>query len=186
MVRSTDSGATWTTKGLPFTSVQAIGFLTENHGWMGGYVSTLGENFPILETFDGGDNWVDTGVGSNLNRVFILSDQLAYASGATIYKYSNNPLSNPYFTETNRIPLHAVVQPNPVKDKLNVSITFTDSDHIVIELYDVAGHFLKSLKTEKITQAGIRDFTFDFPYPSGAYLLNLHNDTGRQSVKFIK
>lgn len=186
MIRSIDGGANWISKEVPFTSVQAVGFLTETHGWMGGYTSSLSTIFPFLETTDGGDTWFDAGVGSNLNRIFFLSDNLAYASGATIYKFSESSLSNPNFTESNRIPLQVNILPNPVKDKLNVSITFTQSDHIVLELYDVTGKFIKSLKSDRIKDASTQRYSFDFPYPSGTYLLNLHNDTGRQSVKFIK
>lgn len=186
MLRSVDGGQNWISKPLPYVSVQAIGFVNENHGWMGGYVSTVGENFPILETTDGGDTWVDTGVGSNLNRVFVLSDQLAYASGTTIYKYSDVNLSAGNFHEQNRIPLKATVSPNPIKDKLNLTVEFTEPDHLVVELYDATGRFVKQLKLDEITTAGKRNYSFDFPYASGAYLLNLHNNTGRQSIKFIK
>lgn len=186
MIRSLDAGATWISKEVPFTSVQAVGFLTETRGWMGGYTSTLGTNFPFMETNDGGETWTDAGVGGNLNRIFFLSDNLAYAAGATVYKFSENSLSNSSFTETTRVPLAVKILPNPVKDKLNFSIDFPSNDHIVIEVYDAAGKFIKSLKVETIDQPGIKNYSFDFPYAAGAYLLNLHNDTGRQSVKFIK
>ena len=185
MIRSTDAGVNWISKEVPYASVQGIGFLTETHGWVGGYTAT-GAIFPFLETNDGGDTWVDAGVGSNINRIFFLSDHLAYASGATIYKFSESNLSNPHFTETNRIPLQVSILPNPVKDKLNVSITFTQSDHMKLELYDATGKFIKSLKNELIKNPSTQHYTFDFPYPAGTYLLNLHNDTGRQSLKFIK
>ncbi|WP_309640548.1 YCF48-related protein [Flavobacterium sp.] len=186
MIRSLDGGANWISKEVPFTSVQGIGFLTETHGWVGGYTATIGTNFPFMETNDGGDTWTDAGVGGNLNRIFFLSDHLAYASGATIYKFSESSLSNPNFVETNRVPLKVDVLPNPIKDKLNVSITFTQNDHIVLELYDATGRFIKSLKNDVIKNPSTKNYSFDFPYPSGTYLLNLHNDTGRQSVKFIK
>ena len=186
MIRSLDAGVNWITKEVPFTSVQAVGFLTETHGWMGGYTSTIGTNFPFLETNDGGDTWTDPGVGGNLNRIIFRSSTLAYASGATIYKFSENNLSNPNFVETTRVPLKVAILPNPVKDKLNISIEFPQNDHVVIELYDVTGRLLKSLKRDIIEIPGIKNYSFDFPYPSGTYMINLHNETGRQSVKFIK
>ncbi len=186
MLRSTDSGANWISKPVPYASVQGIGFMTENHGWVGGYRATADLIFPILETTDGGDTWTDVGVGSNLNRVFILSDHLAYASGATVYKYSDENLANPNFIENNRIPLKVKITPNPVKDKLNFSIEFNENDHVVIELYDAVGHFIKTFKVDNIENRSTKNYSFDFPYASGAYLLNVHNNTGRQSVKFIK
>lgn len=186
MIRSLDAGANWISKEVPYTSVQAVGFLTETHGWMGGYTSTIGTNFPFMETQDGGETWTDAGVGGNLNRIFFLSNNLAYASGATVYKFSEGSLSNDSFTESTRVPLNVKILPNPVKDKLNIAIEFTSNDHIVLEIYDATGKFIKSLKVDTIEKAGIKNYSFDFPYASGAYLLNLHNDTGRQSVKFVK
>jgi len=162
MIRSTDGGVNWVSKEVPFTSVQAVGFLTETHGWMGGYTSTIGTNFPFMETTDGGDTWTDAGVGGNLNRIFFLSDHLAYASGATIYKFSENNLSDPNFTETTRVPLKVEILPNPVKDKLNVSIAFKENDHLVLELYDASGRFIKFLKRDIIQNPSMKQYAFDF------------------------
>ncbi len=186
IVKSVDNGLNWVSKEVPYASVQAVGFLTENHGWAGGYTSTVGTNFPILETFDGGDTWADTGVGSNLNRIFILHNNLVYASGATIYKYSESNLANANFIEKNRVPLKASIQPNPIKDKLNLSIDFPESDHFLITLYDARGRLIKELKKDDINAKGTKNYSFDFPYPSGVYLIDIHNNTGRQSLKVLK
>ena len=185
LVKSTDNGISWISKELPYTSIQAVGFVTENHGWMGGYTEAV-TSMPFLETIDGGATWNEIGVGSNLNRIFIFNDQLAYASGTTIYKFSDNNLATPKFSESNRKALITSVQPNPIKDKLNLTVIFDKIDHIVIELYDESGRFIKMLQKDEIKKAETMNYTFDFPYPKGVYILNLHNDTGRQSVKFVK
>ena len=179
LIRSLDAGATWISKIFPDTEVQAVGFITENHGWMGGHYTGL------YETIDGGNNWVNTSVGSNLNRIFIINDNLAYACGTTIYKFSTT-LSTAEFTEQDRILLKASVIPNPVADKLNLSIEFKGNDHVVIELYDNLGRFIKELALDTITTSMIKNYTFNFPYPSGMYYINLHTNTGRQSLKVIK
>ena len=180
LVRTLDNGATWTSHDVPDTDIQGVGFITENHGWMGGHAS------PFLETTDGGATWTDIGVGSNLNRIFIINENLAYASGATIYKFSDQQLGNKPFTEKARTPLKAKVTPNPVKDKLSVTIEFVDSDHVVLELYDVSGKRVKELQRDDIASASKKTYTFDFPYASGTYFVNIHTNTGRQSVKFVK
>lgn len=180
LVRSLDKGVTWTSKNVPDTDIQAVGFITENHGWMGGHHSSF------LETTDGGDTWTDIGVGSSLNRIFILRNDLAYASGRTVYKFSNDLLGNTPFTEKGRTPLKASVIPNPVKDKLNVTIEFIESDHLRLELYDALGHRIKELQRDDISSASKKTYTFDFPYASGVYIVNLHTNTGRQSIKFVK
>jgi len=180
LVRTLDNGANWTSHDVPDTDIQAVGFLTEDHGFMGGHAS------PFLETNDGGATWTDIGVGSNLNRIFIIHDDLAFASGATIYKFSDQQLGTKPFTEKARTPLKAAVAPNPVRDKLSVAIEFVDSDHVVLELYDVSGKRIKELQRDVIGSASKKTYTFDFPYASGTYYVNIHTNTGRQSVKFVK
>jgi hypothetical protein len=170
----------WTSKNFPDINVQAVGFLSETHGWMGGHITGF------YETTDGGDTWVNTNVGSNLNRIVILKDNLAYASGTTIYKFSEGSLAVPNFVEKDRTPLHAAIHPNPIKDKLNLTMTFNESDHVIIELYDSVGHLIKELYKDDIPKATSKTYTFDFPYAAGVYIINLHTNTGRQSIKFVK
>ncbi|HEX8269447.1 MAG TPA: T9SS type A sorting domain-containing protein [Flavobacterium sp.] len=180
LIKSTDAGVTWVSKSVPDTDIQGVGFISETHGWMGGH------NSPFLETFDAGDTWTDVGIGSNLNRIFIINENLAYASGTTIYKYTDPSLAVVDFAEQARQPLKATVNPNPVRDKLTVTIDFDESDHLILELYDNAGHLITELFKDEIVSESTKTYTFDFPYASGVYILNLHTNTGRQSMKFVK
>ncbi|MFT3795518.1 YCF48-related protein [Flavobacterium sp.] len=179
LVRTLDGGTNWTSHEVPDTDIQAVGFLTADHGWMGGH------NSEFLETTDGGQTWTNIHVGSNLNRIQIMSNNLAYASGTTVYKFTND-LGNAAFVEKARTPLKAAVNPNPVKDKLHVTIEFTEADHLRLELYDASGRRIKELQRDDIAAAGKKSYTFDFPYASGVYLINLHTNTGRQSIRFVK
>ena len=180
LLKSTNGGLNWTTKNFPYDDdVQAVGFLTENHGWMGGH------DTGFYETFDGGDTWTNTNVGSNLNKILFVNDNLAYACGTTVYKMTNTFDVNE-FQEHARIPLDVRVSPNPIKDKLNLEIDFRGNDHLVLELYAVDGKLIKQLKLDLIEAAGTKRYTFDFPYEGGIYILNLHTNTGRQSVKITK
>jgi photosystem II stability/assembly factor-like uncharacterized protein len=180
LIKSNDNGITWSSKEVPDTDIQAVGFLTEKHGWMGGHHSSF------LETLDGGDTWNSLSVGSNLNRIFIINDHLAFASGTTIYKFSDATLSTSAFVEKDRVPLIATIQPNPVKDKLQITIEFNESDHLILELYSVLGTQLKTLVKENIDVPSKKTYSFDFPYAPGIYIVNLHTNTGRQSIKFVK
>lgn len=179
-IKSTDNGVNWVTKTAPETIIQAMGFISENHGWIGGHTTGF------YETTDGGDTWINTNVGSNLNRIFIINDHLAYASGSTIYKFSEAPLGTADFKETPRIPLRASVLPNPIKDKLNIEIEFLESDHLVLDLYDALGHHIKLLQKDNINASVKKLYSFDFPYARGVYFVDIHTNTGRQSIKFIK
>jgi hypothetical protein len=116
----------------------------------------------------------------------ILKDNLAYASGTTVYKFSEGSLAVTDFIEKDRAPLQASIHPNPIKDKVNLSVTFNESDHVIIELYDSVGHLIKQLYKDDIATASSKTYTFDFPYASGVYIINLHTNTGRQSIKFVK
>jgi photosystem II stability/assembly factor-like uncharacterized protein len=180
LIKSNDNGVTWSSKEVPDTDIQAVGFLTENHGWMGGHHSSF------LETLDGGDTWNNSRIGSNLNRIFIINDHLAFASGTTIYKFSDSTLSTRAFVEEDRVPLIATIQPNPVDDKLQITIEFNESDHLILELYSAVGKRLKTLVIENIVVPSKKTYSFDFPYAPGIYLVNLHTNTGRQSIKFVK
>ncbi len=180
LLKSFDAGATWVSKNFPDVDVQAVGFVSATHGWMGGH------HTGFYETFDGGDSWANISVGSNLNRIFFISPMLAFACGTTIYKFSDTGLSNINFEEKDRVPLNIRIIPNPVTDKLNFSIEFISNDHIKIELYDSLGRRLKELQKEDIPEGITKNYSFDFPYESGTYILNFHNNTGRQSIKFVK
>ncbi|MBC7524243.1 MAG: T9SS type A sorting domain-containing protein [Flavobacterium sp.] len=179
MVKSVDGGLNWISKDVPDPDVQAIGFVDENHGWIGGH------NTGFYETLDGGDTWTNLSVGSNLNRILFLNDNLAYACGTTIYKMTNS-LYNTSFQEQNRLPLNVRIAPNPIKDKLNVEIDFRANDNLLLGLYSQSGQLIKILKKDLISNQGTKFYSFDFPYASGIYILNLHTNTGRQSVKIIK
>jgi hypothetical protein len=120
-----------------------------------------------------------------LNRIFILNNDLAYACGTTIYKMTNNLAVN-QFQEQARIPLVVRVAPNPIKDKLNLEIDFKGVDHLMLGLYSSTGQLIKQLKLDEIEGAITKKYTFDFPYPAGIYFINLHTNTGRQSVKVVK
>jgi photosystem II stability/assembly factor-like uncharacterized protein len=178
LAKSIDGGATWSFTNAPESEIQAVGFVNENHGWMGGHTTGF------YETLDGGVTWINSGIGNNLNRIFFIGN-IAYASGTAIYKYTNN-LSTVDFVDKERTPLKVIVSPNPVSDKLNIEINFLAEDHILIDLYDFNGKLVKKFIKDDINTVGIKKYTFDFPFPSGTYFIDFHNNTGRQSSKIIK
>lgn len=179
LIKTMDGGQTWITKAAPEPEIQAVGFVDENHGWMGGHATGF------YETTNGGDSWTNTTVGSNLNRIFVMGPDLAYACGTTIYKMTPY-MSAPAFNEQARIPLQVKIAPNPVKDKLFVEVEYLGVDHLNLGLYDLQGKLIKKLLVDEISNAGKKRYEFDFPYAKGIYYLNLHTNTGRQSVKIIK
>ena len=61
--------------------MQGIGFATESLGWVA--------HANLLRTTDGGATWSRELVGLYINRIRFLRTDLGYASGRTIYKFSN-------------------------------------------------------------------------------------------------
>lgn len=181
LLKSFNGGVTWETKDFPDTFVQAVGFTSPTHGWMGGHFSGF------HETFDGGNTWTDIGIGSSLNRIFVINNNLAYAAGTNVYKMTTGSLgAHEIPKEKQERKLNIEIGPNPVKDKLNLSVHFTHSDHIIVGLYDVSGKFIKNILKDNTNEKGLKKYSLDFNYPKGNYLLDVHSNLGRQSIKIIK
>jgi photosystem II stability/assembly factor-like uncharacterized protein len=180
LLKSIDGGASWISKSVPDPDIQAVGFVTENHGWMGGH------HTGFLETFDAGTTWTNTGFGANLNRIQFFNENLAYCAGEGVYKFSDVLGTKTFRDPIEREKLEVKIVPNPVKNQLDFSVTFKRADHIILRLFDVDGKLLKELANEIIGGEGKKNYSFAFPYQAGTYYLNLHNDTGAQSEKIIK
>ena len=180
LVKSTDSGQTWETKPSVEKFVQAVGFITPDHGWMGGHTTGF------YETTDGGDTWNFLGIGNNLNRIFVINEHLVYASGAGVYKYGYSTLSTGITEGKQKDVLPVTIHPNPFSEKLNFTIDFQHADNLVAEIYDANGKFLKELLTDKVDKAQKKNYSVDFPYSAGTYILNIHTNNGRRSLNVSK
>ena len=180
LLKTFNGGVTWETKDFPDTYVQAVGFTSPTHGWMGGHSTGF------YETFDGGNSWTNTGAGGSLNRIFIINDDLAYAAGTNIYKMSKGSLASQEVSTKEYKKLKVEVAQNPVKDKLELHIDFIHSDHIVVSLSDASGKFITTILRDNIEKKGLKKYSLDFDYPKGNYLLDIHSNLGRQSIKIIK
>jgi photosystem II stability/assembly factor-like uncharacterized protein len=180
LIRSLDNGENWITNDAPESIIQGVGFISETHGWMGGHTTGF------METTDGGQTWTNTGIGNNLNRIQMFSATFGVAAGASVYKFSYEPLATTPVKDNPRTDLKASIEPNPVKDKLSVRIEFRESDHLRLELFDVSGRLIKELQKDNINSKGTKTYTFDFPYAKGTYFVSIHTNTGKQAIKFVK
>ncbi|MGK0254344.1 MAG: photosystem II stability/assembly factor-like uncharacterized protein [Mariniflexile sp.] len=181
LVKSIDGGLTWISYDAPETDIQAVGFINENKGWMGGHTTGF------YETLDGGQSWNNLNIGKNLNRIFILNSTLAYAGGTSVYKFTSESLGIKAIDEKGRTSLKIKLKNNPVKSILEFDIEFDANDNLLIELYDINAKFIKQLTRAHISAKTTKHFSFIVEdLPSGTYLINFHNNTGRESVKFIK
>lgn len=181
IIKTSNAGSTWTTFDAPESGVQAIGFINENTGWMGGHSTGF------YETNDGGATWNNLNIGSNLNRIFIINENLAYGSGTSIYKFTEESLSINSSPQNSDI-LNPVISNNPVSDTLELSLNVTMSDNLIIEIYDINGKFIKRLKRETNFNSNTRtSYMFNVSeLQTGTYFLNLHNNLGQTALKFLK
>ncbi|WP_298555308.1 YCF48-related protein [uncultured Algibacter sp.] len=180
LIKSLDGGNTWTTYDAPESGIEAVGFVSETTGWMGGHTTGF------HETTDGGATWTDLGTGGNLNRIFIMNNSLAYAAGATVYKYTTQTLN----TENSKIyrkDLDISFSKNPVDKLLEFTINYITDDNILIELYTINGQFIKQLTRDSIQNETSKTYSFLVEnLAAGSYILDFHSNTGRTSKKFIK
>ncbi|MFT5437231.1 MAG: photosystem II stability/assembly factor-like uncharacterized protein [Ulvibacter sp.] len=179
LIRSFDSGASWIVTSAPEDYVQAVGFISDTHGWMGGH------NTGFYETIDGGLTWTDMNLGASLNRFFFFNDNFAYCSGQSVYKY-DGALSVGEFEENPQNDLEIVIAPQPIKDKLNIKISYAHTDNLLLGLYDITGRFVKRLIRDQIPNKGEKQYIFDFDYPSGTYVLDFHTNNGRRGYTIVK
>jgi len=180
LLKTLDGGTTWQTKNFPDHYVQAVGFVSETHGWMGGH------NSGFMETFDGGNSWINNNLGGSLNRIFFVNDNVAFASGNHIYKMTTTGLATNETENEKVVNLEIDVVPNPIKDKLNLNINYLHSDHIIIGLYDLTGKYLGNILKDDISAKDLKKYSLDFKYPAGEYILAVHSNLGRQSIKIVK
>ena len=181
LIKSVDGGQTWLSFESVETDIQTVGFITENHGWMGGHTTGF------HETLDGGLTWNNLNIGNNLNRIFIINSTTAFAAGTTIYKYTEDTLTVEDFSQKDNQHLDIKMFENPVETYLEFSINFKSDDNILIELYDSNGKFIKQLSRNIIPQMIIKNYSFNISnLASGSYFIDFHNNSGRSSLKFIK
>ncbi|MGC6431283.1 MAG: YCF48-related protein [Jejuia sp.] len=183
LIKTSDGGENWSAYNAPESKIQAVGFINENVGWMGGHTTGF------YQTNDGGQTWTNTNIGSNLNRIFVINPNLAYASGTTIYKFTEGVLNTNISIQDDYEgnPLDINIIKNPAKDKLEISINFLASDNVLINLYNIQGKLLHQLKRDIINEPTSKLYEFDIQHlPNGAYVLEIHNNLGRISRQFIK
>lgn len=93
ILKTTDGGQTW--KRFPVNdpqrnaNLEGVGFVDENHGWVGGWGDENFDRLSSSETFDGGLTWRDANdIGQAINRFRFFGNpvQVGYSSGVTVYK----------------------------------------------------------------------------------------------------
>lgn len=143
ILKTTDGGLTWSEKmwSRPNLFNQGIGFINDSTGWSGSPAKK------VKQTFNGGETWLpcDTFV-ANYNRFRKVNNQVAYASGNRIWKYTA-----PFPTGLKETPegIEGLVLeqnfPNPFSSYTTIQYTIPRTGKVVLKIYDSAGRPVKTL-----------------------------------------
>ncbi|MCU0345503.1 MAG: YCF48-related protein [Saprospiraceae bacterium] len=175
ILASYDGGKNWVAKQFPFNgNIQAIGFVNGSRGWVGGYFNGF------YETTDGGDTWLNVGIGSTLNRIFVLNEYLAFATGTSIYKYTDTPPSavSPGRTPSLDWDAHA----SNGGQRLHVRVNLPRVDNVTLGLYSLEGRLIRHVFKGRL-QGGTHEFEEDLQLPRGHYLVGLQINEGLGAIK---
>jgi photosystem II stability/assembly factor-like uncharacterized protein len=181
VVKSNDSGSTWTTSIIrnTYSYIQTIGFLDSLQGWTGG-------NSTLFETIDGGLNWNSISVGAGYNRFFKTNDSTAFLSGARIYKYKVGNLSGIIDTQPFD-EIHSLnISPNPASDLINIEMTIHNKTNCKLQLYSSDGKLIQSIYDGQI-EKGTKQFSIQSEKisPQTVYLI-LKTNEGLVHRKIMK
>ena len=197
ILRSDDGGVTWERLRLNDrqrnSNLEGIGFLDSRRGWVGGWGDLRYQGGYTSETTDGGANWTEANhVGSRLNRFRPIGSPptVVYASGDTVYKFSDDP-----------VPPEALI--DPALDAGRVEVSGSDSvaptidvpvgtARLTVRIWDCFGQFVRMLLDEDSPESGSRklnwDFTNDkgFREEAGAFIMRVTMDGSSQSLLIFR
>jgi len=172
ILKTTNGGLTWQEKFVSNQfSIQGIGFINGSTGWVGGLPLTY-------RTLDGGDSWQPDSFGQNINRFRILSDELAYAVGRTVYKYSKDTTTVSVFSGESEIPAKFSLEqnfPNPFNPATTITYHLPGRDHVQLQVFNISGQLISTLVDQE-QAAGSYTVSFDASQlSSGVYLYRIQS-----------
>ncbi|MBL8006627.1 MAG: T9SS type A sorting domain-containing protein [Ignavibacteria bacterium] len=178
-LKTTNGGLNWEVKYLrtsPGLTYEAIGFIDENTGWIGGNTDST------FRTTDGGNSWAYAGFGKNIQNFLFVSDSAGYAAGQYIYKYDRTVdvkhisvnVPDVYFVGQN--------YPNPFNPQTSIKIEMIKPMDLTVKVFDNLGREAGVLH-KGILPAGTSILKWNAEgFPSGVYYYNVEG----KDFKFTK
>lgn len=169
VLRSEDDGNTWTRLRLNDkqrnSNLEGIGFLDRMIGWVGGWGDISYQSGFSSMTLDGGRTWVDANfVGNRINRFRVVGTppHTIYASGDTIYKFSDEPLAVADAAASPAVALEG-------RHILEVPVVVPEgTSRLAVRIWERDGYFVRLLIDEADPTAGPRTIIWDFTNTEGA------------------
>lgn len=184
--KSTDGGQTWelnsvTSSGVSGT-IQGVGFLNENIGWVGGF------NTFFYETLDQGNSWeYKPSIGSSFNRFQRINDTLMYASGINVYRYVDPDQLSIEDFEITKPKGHnlKIKNSNIVHNDAVVELDLINNTYCELSIYNTVGQRVKTLSQDMRT-AGHYEIPIHIgSLAKGPYFLVLYTYHGYESIDMI-
>jgi photosystem II stability/assembly factor-like uncharacterized protein len=169
ILKSVDGGMTWKRVRINDrqrnANLEGVGFVSEDKGWVGGWgdIDFLGGS--TSKTEDGGKTWDNANeVGLRLNRFRFFGNPVTvgYASGDTVYKYSDQPAPAPSAVATAAPALLRRAPPTALASSRGELVIDVPQGAGVLraELWDRFGNHLEVMQQEK-PEAGERTIRVD-------------------------
>lgn len=185
--KSSDGGLTWqlnsvTSSGVSGT-IQGIGFLNEDIGWVGGFSDFF------YETINQGQSWeYKSNIGSSYNRFQRINDTLMYTSGINVYKYIDPNLLSIDEFEIVKPKGHTITikGSNIIEDNAVIELNLINNTYCEVSIYNTTGQRLQTLMGEK-KKAGDYELNWNpSKLATGSYYVVLYTYHGYESIKVLK
>ncbi len=187
ILRSDDGGRKWERLRINDrqrnSNLEGIGFLDENRGWVGGWGNLSQIGGYSSKTEDGGQNWDNANeIGFGLNRFRFIGNpvNVAFASGDTVYKFTDEPVA-----DAELVALAPPTEQQIVSSEKSVQFSASveqGAKYFNVVIWDRFGGELRTLALEENPAPGERAIEWDFRdddgalLPAGPYFLRISTD----------
>jgi photosystem II stability/assembly factor-like uncharacterized protein len=192
VLKTTDGGEHW--ERVPVddpqqnTNLEGVGFLDAKRGWVGGWGTDFSGG-QSSATDDGGETWRDANeIGRFVNRFRFVGSPVTvgYAAGATVYKYSDEPVPAPMrtaFAAPETAAAGLLAGEVRADDGGPVRVPFTVPEgaaRIEVNVWERFGRHVARLLDERDPAPGARTVDWDAGRP-GSYIVRVTVDDDSES-----
>ncbi len=183
--KSVDSGQSWQLQTVETSNtsgtMQGIGLLNEDLGWIGGFSQLF------YETEDGGQTWeYQPDIGQSFNRFFRVNSTLMFGSGVNVYRYSDPTLGvADVIVPTPKGHTLKLMGSNPVTTQTEILVDLVNNTYCELSLYTADGQRVQTL-WEGRKPKGEHTVSWNTKgLAQGSYFLALYTYFGYQSIKVL-
>ena len=196
ILKTVDGGETWARHDINDPqgnkNLEGIGFIDENTGWIGGWGDAEFIGGFSSATADGGQAWADANeIGLFINRFRFIGDpiRVGYASGLSVYKYSDEPVP----AAAARAPAPAPVllddrEPVEIDPPLQLPVSVPEgASQLIVNIWERFGAHVRLLVDETSPAPGPRTLEWDLtgddgrPLEPGRYIVRVTVDDVAES-----